>query len=146
MTLPLHFPLRVPTLLLVAAASGAALSCGAWLLLRGRKKKSDAEREHERCMKLNDVGRMTDGRLMEAFDAGDPDNQALLFYRYSIRGVEYSAAQDVSALRNLIPAATYLPGETVVVKYDRHQPSNSIVVCESWSGLRPVATRRSSPK
>src|SRR5271169_1760951 len=141
MTSPLHFPLRVQTLFLIAAASSAALAGGAWFFVHGRKKKSDAERERERCIKLNAVGRMTDGTLMEAFDAGDTAGKALLFYRYSIRGVEYSAAQDVSALGNMIPPFTYLPGEAVVVKYDRHQPSNSMVVCESWSGLRPVANR-----
>ncbi len=143
MTSPFHFSMRISTLL-VAGASAAAVSLGTWLLLRGRRKKSDAEKERERRLALNSVGRMTDGTLIEALDSADPAGTALLFYRYSISGVEYSTAQDVSCLRNIIPAGTYLPGKAVIVKYDQHHPFNSIVVCESWSGLRTEAARRNA--
>lgn len=145
MNTPLHLSMRVSTLLVVAAAS-TAVSLGTWLLLRRGKKKSDAEKERDRRAALNAIGRMTDGTLIEALDSDDPAGKALLFYRYSIRGVEYSAAQDVSCLRNVIPAGTYLPGEAVIVKYDQHHPSNSIVVSESWSGLQAAAARRKAPQ
>ncbi|MBI2818006.1 MAG: hypothetical protein HYX72_13815 [Acidobacteria bacterium] len=132
----LNFPLSI-------AAASTALSVTAWLLIRSRGKKSPAERERDRRMALNANGRMTDGVLTDAaLDSGDPAETALLFYRYSISGVEYSAAQDVSCLRNMIPVGNYLAGETVMVKYDQHCPSNSIVVCESWSGLITQPLRR----
>ena len=129
-----QWPARLNLPLSIVAAS-TAVSVAAWLLIRSRRKKSPAERERDRRTAVNATGRMADGVLTDAaLEPGDPGGTALLFYRYSIAGVEYSAAQDVSCLRNLIPG-NYLPGGTVIVKYDQHCPSNSIVVCESWSGL-----------
>jgi hypothetical protein len=125
-----------PRLYVVLAAAAAALA-GAGLLVRGRKKKSDAERERERRLAVNASGRMTDGTLTEAlFLASEPPDSLLLFYRYLVAGVEYSAAQDISSLRAILPRANYLPGEAITIKYDSHRPPNSIVICEQWSGLR----------
>ena len=122
--------------------SAAAAALAIWLLLRLRKKKSEAEREMERRIAVNSVGRMTDGILTDALDSPvaltDAAAVQLLFYRYSVAGVEYSAAQDVSALQGVIGAGACLPGEAVTVKYQPQQPSNSIVVCEVWNGLRRV--------
>ena len=103
----------------------------------GEKKKSDAERERERRLAVNASGRMTDGTVTEALFLGaEPPDALLLFYRYLVAGVEYSAAQDVSSLREILPRPNYLPGEAITIKYDPHRPPNSIVVCEQWSGLR----------
>lgn len=119
------------------AASGAisAVMAAVLYFLHKRHRKSDAERERDRRIALNRIGRMTDGSLTETLDSNDSSGSALIFYCYSISGVEYSAAQDVSCLRGAIPSGAHLPGETVIVKYDRQRPSNSIVICEEWSGL-----------
>ena len=91
--------LHPPRLYAVLAAAGAALA-GVGLLVRGKKKKSDAERERERRLAVNASGRMTDGTVTEALFLGaEPPDALLLFYRYLVAGVEYSAAQDLSSLR-----------------------------------------------
>ena len=59
---------------------------------------------------------------------------AILIYSYRVSGVSYECAQDVSLLTALVRHVRIdLP---VQVRYDPHNPSNSIVVAESWSGLR----------
>lgn len=139
MDLSLSGFLQPPRLYAVLAAAAAALA-GLGLLARGRKKKSDAERERERRLAVNAAGRMTDGTVTEALFLGaDSPDSLLLFYRYLVAGVEYSAAQDVSSLREILPRPNYLPGESVTIKYDPQRPPNSIVVCEQWSGLRASA-------
>ena len=126
-----------PPRLYALLAAAVAVSAGVGLMLRGRKKKSDAERERDRRLAVNASGRMTDGTVMEALFLGtDPPDSLLLFYRYLVAGVEYSAAQDVSSLREILPRPNYLPGESVTIKYDPQRPPNSIVICEQWCGLR----------
>lgn len=58
-----------------------------------------------------------------------------LFYSYAVRGVEYTASQDVSFLGDSVaPDGSAM--SRVAVKYDPRNPANSIVVAEDWSGLR----------
>src|SRR3989304_4299603 len=97
---------------------GNTLGAAALLVLAGilvlrlrRGKKSAAERERERRLAVNAVGRLTEGTLLDtARLPNDPAASALLFYRYSAAGVEYSAAQDISALRHLAPLENCWPG------------------------------------
>ena len=136
MQLPTHFSMHAFRLFAIVVALVAAAGLTIPALLRRRKKKPEREVERERRLTLNAIGRMTDGALLEAVNScGDPETALLVFYRYSVSGVEYSAAQDLSDLRCFIYPETYLPGETVTIKYDQQNPSNSIVVCEQWSGL-----------
>ena len=117
------------------ATSGVAAGAGIWLLLR-RRRKSPSELERERRLAVNAVGRMTDGTLLDAPDSiGKQGNSRLLFYRYSVAGVEYSAAQEIYGLRHVVRPETCSPGAAATVKYDPQNPSNSIVVCELWNGL-----------
>jgi hypothetical protein len=58
-----------------------------------------------------------------------------LFYAYTVRGVEYTASQDVDALKDFMPAELPLLG-AVAIRYDPRNPANSIVLAEQWSGLR----------
>ncbi len=119
----------------LVATFGVAAGVGLWLLLR-RRRKSASEMERERRLAVNAVGRMTDGTLLDAPDSnGEPGNSRLLFYRYSVAGVEYSAAQEVYGLRHVIRPGTCSPGAVETVKYDPQHPYNSIVVCELWNGL-----------
>ena len=71
---------------------------------------------------------MGDAELVEVRDN-------LLFYSYGVRGVEYTASQDVTMLQEFLPQ-DYSAVGPVSVKYDPRNPANSIVVAERWSGLR----------
>ncbi len=86
------------------------------------------ERERRRRAILVRQGKMGDATLVEVRDD-------LLFYSYSVRGVEYTASQDLSALRERLPGDLSSTGP-LSVKYDARNPANSIVVAEDWSGIR----------
>ena len=123
----------------LAIAGGLALLAGVALWIRARRK-SAAERERERRLAVNATGRITDGTLVEP----DPPEETtttsgLLFYRYKAKGVEYSAAQDISTLAHLTPPKGCSPGAPVQVKYHPQRPSDSIILCEDWSGLPAAA-------
>ncbi|MBI1954788.1 MAG: LPXTG cell wall anchor domain-containing protein [Acidobacteria bacterium] len=128
---------NITTILITLGICVLAIAVGFWLK---RKKKSAAELERERRLAINAIGRLTEGLLMEG-DCPDSDspNAHLLFYRYRAAGVDYSAAQDITSLRHVIPAKNCVPGRAATVKYDPHNPSNSILVCELWSGLPDAA-------
>jgi len=86
------------------------------------------ERERRRRAILVRQGKMGDATLVEIRDD-------LLFYSYLVRGVEYTASQDVSTLRQQIPGDLSNVG-ALSVKYDARNPANSIVLAEEWSGVR----------
>jgi hypothetical protein len=50
--------------------------------------------------------------------------------------VAYSTGQDISELRELLPADPERLIGPVTLKYSPKNPANSIVLCERWSGLR----------
>jgi len=87
-----------------------------------------AERERRRRAMLVARGKMGDAVLVEIRDE-------LVFFSYSVRGVEYTASQDVSALRERVPRDLSAL-IAVSVKYLAQNPANSIVVAEDWSGFR----------
>ncbi|HEY1340423.1 MAG TPA: hypothetical protein VGF59_23085 [Bryobacteraceae bacterium] len=106
----------------------ALIGYRAWLASR----VTPEERERLRREKLVSLGKMGDAVLVEVRDHH-------LFYSYDVRGVEYTASQDVSHLKQHIPADLSALGP-VSVKYDARNPANSIVVSEQWSGLRAGKT------
>ena len=86
------------------------------------------ERERRRCAHLVAIGKINDAMLVEIRDH-------LVFYSYGVRGVEYTASQDLSRFANL--AASDFSGVSAMsVKYDPRNPANSIVMAEEWNGLR----------
>jgi hypothetical protein len=99
-----------------------------------RSRVSPEERERQRRVALVAHGKMGDATLLEI--RGD-----FLLYSYAVRGVEYTASQDLSALQaHLPPDLTSVVG-TVLVRYDARNPANSIVLAEDWSGLRTIVPR-----
>ena len=86
------------------------------------------ERELQRRNILVARGKMGDATLVEFRDD-------LLFYSYDVRGVEYTASQDISLLKSRMPGDLSTIGP-VSVEYDPRNPANSIVLAEEWSGLR----------
>ena len=115
------FTLALAVVLLILAG---ALGYRAWK----RSRVSPEQRERRRRAELVAFGKMGDATLLEVRD----DH---IFYSYDVRGVEYTASQDVAHLRSLLPVEFQLSGP-VSVKYDARNPANSIVVSEEWSGLR----------
>jgi hypothetical protein len=109
----------------------AALAYRAWKLSR----ISPAERERQRRATLVAQGKMGDATVVEF--RGEH-----LFYTYDVRGVEYTASQDMSALKTYLPVDLSVLASHVLVKYDPRNPANSIVLAEEWSGLRVNEPRR----
>ena len=54
------------------------------------------KRERKRRLELHQHGRLGDALITEA-------SETMLYYSYSVAGVQYEASQDVSALRELLP-------------------------------------------
>ncbi len=116
----------------LAVVGAVALGVGAWIL--SRPKVTPAERERRRRLEVNARGRMADATLIDIRDA-------VLYYAYTVRGLEYTASQDVSGLHEYLPADPAILRGHASVKYLPENPANSIVLCEEWSGLytRPPA-------
>ena len=68
------------------------------------------------------------------------ENTALLLvYRYDIAGVTYEVTQDVSSMPRVAAQAPRLVGKGISVKCDMKHPTNSIAICEEWSGIRGLS-------
>jgi len=130
-----------------------------------RKKPEDShELERERRAYLNRVGRIVEGQILEVVDhkTSPPDvkppasakqppkpagasakksiassngTQKLLYYTYSISGVTYETAQDVTGFEEQAHLKSIAVGQTASVKYDPSNPSNSILLADDWSGI-----------
>jgi hypothetical protein len=59
----------------------------------------------------------------------------LIRYSYSISGVTYETAQDVTGLEERLCLERLAAGQPASVKYDPSNPSNSILVADDWSGI-----------
>jgi hypothetical protein len=124
----LDSPYSTATALTAALAALLAILLGvmayrAWQ----RRRITPEERERRRRAWLAATGKLGDGSLVEI-------HEGLVFYSYAVRGVEYTASQDVANLAEKVPAdLSQMP--SVGVKYDPKNPANSIVVAEEWSGL-----------
>jgi len=111
------------------AVSGALLVLAGVLGHRAWKASriTPEERERRRRSALVASGKMGDASLTEVRDH-------FLFYAYLVRGVEYTASQDISKLLDRVPGDLSVV-TSVSVRYDPKNPANSIVVAEQWSGL-----------
>jgi hypothetical protein len=101
-----------------------------------RKKESEEEVERRRREHLNTVGRIIDGTVLDMRDVELHGQSARhVFYQYAIAGVTYECSQDVTLLAQRLEGATSTPGMPTSVRYDPHNPTNSMVVSEGWTGL-----------
>jgi hypothetical protein len=150
--IPIHvpLPLRSPRVL-AAIGVGVAAAAGAVSYMLTRRKPTAEEMERERRDLLALSGRITDGTIMDTMvmeargaDFSVPETSMvpdgagptpdLIVYNYRIAGVTYECAQDVTTLAEYVHGIrTDLP---IQVRYAPHNPANSIVVAETWSGLR----------
>ncbi len=122
---------------LLAVAAAVLLLSGLVLWLRSRRKTPE-QLERERRQRLNAMGRITDGTVLDVHEERGEGGrmQQLLIYRYDVAGVSYEASQEVAHLRHLVDLHSCRIGLPASVKYDAQNPGNSIVVAEGWSGLR----------
>jgi hypothetical protein len=119
------------------ALAGIGLAFAGYTLLRRKPKTSD-EVEHERRAWLNRIGRITDGTVIDVQEITPNGHRAatMLIYQYDVAGVSYEASQDVTYLRQWINLHSCRLGLPTSVKYDPHNPGNSMVIAEGWMGLR----------
>ena len=116
----------------VLAAAGAAV------YFRLRRKKDPAELERLRRLSLGRTGRITSGEVTGLIEPEGENTPLLLVYRYDISGVAYEVMQDISTMPAVATVAHRLIAKGISVKYEMKHPSNSIVICEGWSGIRGV--------
>jgi hypothetical protein len=150
--IPIHLSFSFRSPQVITALSGVALTlAGIVTYVLTRRKPTAEEIERERREQLARSGRITDGTIMDTMimEARNSSNSAseestvtdhsiptpqIIVYNYRIAGVTYECAQDVTALAEYVHGIrTDLP---IQVRYAPHNPANSIVVAESWSGLR----------
>jgi hypothetical protein len=148
--IPIHLPLplRSPHVLVtIGVGLVAAIGVASYVLTRRKPTAEEVERERRELLARS--GRITDGTIMdtmitearsaasripEVSAAADDSTPQIIVYNYRIAGVTYECAQDVTALAEFVHGIrTDLP---IQVRYAPQNPANSIVVAESWSGLR----------
>lgn len=112
--------------------SGLLVSAALWIVFR--RRPSAEERERRRRLAVNAYRRAIEGVVNEA-------EGQFVHYQYELRGVSYSASQDVSALEELLPGNRGMLLGPASVRFDPRNPANSIVICEKWSGMRTEAPR-----
>ncbi len=141
------------------AAAAVVLAAGGFVAWWRRRPRDPDEVERRRRAYLNEVGRIVEGHIVEITDAlpseprpkstalfarkngansnggGHPLPRPLVVYTYSISGVSYETAQDISGLEERACLAGLVAGQHASVKYDPANPSNSILIADNWSGL-----------
>jgi len=89
-----------------------------------RRRKTDDEAG--RRTTLLRAGRITEGSI---FDVITDEAGAIthVFYNYEINGVEYESSQLLDTEQRT-RSADYFPGARITVRFNPHQPGNSVVV------------------
>jgi hypothetical protein len=139
----------------IPAAGIGILVIGGIIFWLRRKPEDPSELERQRRAYLNRVGRIVEGQVLEVVNYQDSSRQAknsglfskrsnfgpangkqkLLYYTYSISGVTYETAQDITGLEEQAHLGRVIAGQPASVKYDPSNPSNSILLADDWSGL-----------
>ena len=141
----------------VAGAAALVVAAAGVVLHQVFRKPADPEdEERRRRSQLNQVGRIVEGLVVELVESQGPSSNSdegsrrkglvpeaasaaslrrLIRYSYSIAGVTYETAQDVTGLEERLCLERLAAGQPASVKYDPSNPSNSILVADDWSGL-----------
>lgn len=141
---------------LLAALGGGSIAAFALLFYAFSHPKVDPEEaERKRRLHLNHIGRIAEGQVVELSEQTPPPVEEpknllgsrskplqthspryMVAYSYSISGVTYHTAQDVTGLESQVQFNRLMAGQQASVKYDPSNPSDSILVADDWSGLR----------
>lgn len=119
----------------ILSVSALIVSGAFWSRLR---RKTPEERERDRRLRLSEIGRITDGVVVDVneLNVDESGEIQLLIYHYDVAGVTYEASQDVTSLRHRVDLHSCRAGLMTSIKYDPTNPGNSIVIAENWTGLR----------
>ena len=128
---------RVGLAIALGLAGTASLGVAAYSYFRRRwRRKSPEEIERLRRLELNQRGRITVGTVLEWLEPpAEAPTARVIVYRYEVAGVTYEVGQDCTVLAEVLRSTSWLPGQTVSIKYDLKSPSNSIIACEEWNGF-----------
>jgi hypothetical protein len=139
----------------IAAGGAAVVVVAAAVIMQRvfRKPEDPEDEERRRRFQLNQVGRIVEGLVVELVETPSPVPEPparrkslapsvsantlrrLIRYSYSIAGVTYETAQDVTGLEERLCLERLAAGQPASVKYDPSNPSNSILVADDWSGI-----------
>jgi hypothetical protein len=144
----------------VGAGAAAVVVVAAVVIMQHVFRKADdpEDEERRRRFQLNQVGRIVEGLVVELVEtpvSAPPEStpgmfsrrktaspivstnslRRLIRYSYSISGVTYETAQDVTGLEERLCLERLAAGQPASVKYDPSNPSNSILVADDWSGI-----------
>ena len=140
------------TSLALAGATLTLILLIAYALYRPTVDPEEAERR--RRLHLNQIGRIAEGSVIELFEHPAEPSRAsralfssrarplaarsrhLVSYSYSISGVIYQTAQDITGLESQVRFERLVAGQPASVKYAPSNPVDSILVADDWSGLR----------
>ena len=123
-----------------------------------RRSRETEDLERQRRTYLNQVGRIVEGQVIEIIESPEPEKKSgtgsklfarqkasdkngsqvtrkLVCYSYSISGVSYETAQDITGLEERACLEVVAAGQPASVKYDPANPGNSILIADDWSGL-----------
>jgi hypothetical protein len=92
---------------------------------RFRRKKDDPDVARRARLLRN--GRIAEGTILDIGGEAEPGIFTQIFYRYEISGVEYESSQMLDREQQQ-RQTEYSPGARITVRYDPHQPGNSVVV------------------
>jgi len=139
----------------VAVGAGAAVVVGMWLAQWMRRPPDADDLEQKRRSHINQVGRIAEGQILEVIErpaapaetrgparfkrkaknVAANGRRKLVCYSYSISGVSYETAQDITSLEARARQHRLVPGQPASIKYDPANPGDSIVLADDWSGL-----------
>ncbi len=100
-----------------------------WVRSARKVKPTSEQLEAHRRQWLARHGKLSGGEIIELLDHS-------LSYCYDVRGINYTASQDISSLAAYLPQDRWSIIGGVGVRYDPRNPANSIVLGETWTGLR----------
>jgi len=141
--------------LLLAVGGGSIAAIALIVFAFVRPSVHPEEEERKRRLHLNLIGRIAEGQVVELAEHAPPvveprrgllgskprpladgGPRHLVSYSYSISGVTYHTAQDITGLESQVRFERLVAGQPASVKYDPSNPSDSILVADDWSGIR----------
>ncbi len=139
----------------VAIGAGGAAVAAVWLSGLFKKPADQDAEEQKRRSHINQIGRIAEGQILEILDVPLAQVEAaapalfkrtaknvsgdglrkVVCYSYSISGVSYETAQDITTLEARANNQHLVPGRPASIKYDPSNPGDSILLTDDWSGL-----------